>query len=56
MGFLACPPLYLYLFSSPIEFAKQEKKTLGVISSVNVNNRNGIKRDYFETDGKFVPL
>lgn len=56
MRFLACPPLYLYLCSSPTAFAKQEKKTLGVISSVNVNNRNGNKRGYFETDGKFVPL
>lgn len=56
MGFLACPPVYVYLCSSPIEFARREMKTLGVISSVNDNNRNVFKRDYFESDGKFGPL
>lgn len=44
MGFLACPAVYLYLCSSPIEFARQEMKTLGVISSVNDNNRNVVKK------------
>lgn len=31
-------------------------ETLGVISSVNDNNRNVFERDYFETDGKLGPL
>jgi len=40
MGFLACPPVYLYLYSPPFEFARQEMQTLGDISSFNDNNRN----------------